>query len=825
MAKVSTGIANHYVSTAAELQSALTEAQNNALDDVIHIAQGTYLGGFIYVSTESNDLSILGGYSSDFSVREVDSSNTVLDGGASSGVIVIMTPLAACDFSIDGLTMQNGLTSATELYGKGGGIRVESGGQINITNNNFTNNSSYDGSGAYIEGNVTFSNNIFSSNTAIHTGTITINSGNATLVNNVITSNSANYIGGIDVDTNSLFNTVIENNVISSNSGDGIYTGSSSVEITNNTVSYNGGGIYTRGGGTISNNLISDNSSSSTGGGRGIQADGGVYIVTGNTIVNNNSGIIVHLFDDEQSVTITNNLFYGNDNTDRYGVDYFSDIYIGNDSNDNYIPSTVVLTNNNFNQSSDGTYIKLPFTIDASNLNNIDPLFVDAANGDYRLSSDSPLIDQGVVTANVASTDLDGNTRTVGSAVDIGAYEYQSVVMPRTLIIGTIGDDTLIINSDTTSVQAGAGIDNAVFSGNYADYTFSQSGSFVPLMTHSTTGQVVSLFGVEQLKFDDKWLDMLISPNSGEFEISTNNSIPTYFSSGGVSLGDNGFVVLWTSGEGLWVNVLAQLYDINGNKIGNQFQANTSSYSETAYPEATALDNGGFVVTWSAYGGTSPTNIFAQQFDESGNQVGVEFQVNTYPYRSYDANASLTPLSDGGFIATWNSLGRNDDSSGIYAQRFDESGNQAGVEFQVNSSINGEQKNPVVVVLTDGNFVITWQSGSGNDDIFAQIFNESGNQVGVEFQINTYTNGGQNYPNITAMLDGGFVATWQSVGVDGDEIFAQRFDESGNYIGSECLLLRVWIRPLFHLFNVFKYLCSHPKTSLSTNYAGSIYGD
>jgi len=37
-------IANHYVSTTEELQSALTEAQNNGLDDVIHIAQGTYGG-------------------------------------------------------------------------------------------------------------------------------------------------------------------------------------------------------------------------------------------------------------------------------------------------------------------------------------------------------------------------------------------------------------------------------------------------------------------------------------------------------------------------------------------------------------------------------------------------------------------------------------------------------------------------------------------------------------------------------------------------------------------------------------------------------------
>ena len=60
------------------------------------------------------------------------------------------------------------------------------------------------------------------------------------------------------------------------------------------------------------------------------------------------------------------------------------------------------------------------------------------------------------------------------------------------IINGTANNDVLTIQTDTTSVQAGAGTDTVVFSGNYADYTFSQSDSFVPLMTNNTTNQVVS---------------------------------------------------------------------------------------------------------------------------------------------------------------------------------------------------------------------------------------------------------------------------------------------------------------------------------------------
>jgi len=113
------------------------------------------------------------------------------------------------------------------------------------------------------------------------------------------------------------------------------------------------------------------------------------------------------------------------------------------------------------------------------------------------------------------------------------------------IINGTANNDTLTVQSDTTSVQAGAGTDTVVFSGNYADYTFSQSDSFVPLMTNNATGQVVSLFDVGQLIFNDKAINLQIT-GDGEFQINTyivngqeNPSI--------TALADGGFVVTWDS--------------------------------------------------------------------------------------------------------------------------------------------------------------------------------------------------------------------------------------------------------------------------------------
>src|SRR5262249_25912142 len=64
------------------------------------------------------------------------------------------------------------------------------------------------------------------------------------------------------------------------------------------------------------------------------------------------------------------------------------------------------------------------------------PLFVDAANGNFRLQLDSPCINAGNNEYVSSSTDLEGNPRISGGTVDMGAYEF--VFTPSMLIAGLI---------------------------------------------------------------------------------------------------------------------------------------------------------------------------------------------------------------------------------------------------------------------------------------------------------------------------------------------------------------------------------------------------
>ncbi len=95
-----------------------------------------------------------------------------------------------------------------------------------------------------------------------------------------------------------------------------------------------------------------------------------------------------------------------------------------------------------------------------------------------------------------------------------------------------------------------------------------------------------------------------------------------------------------------------------------------------------------------------------------------------------------------------------------------------GPEFLVNTYTVGDQAIPSVTGLNAGGFVVTWYSADGignTEGIFGQRYDAAGVAVGSECQVNTETTDNRYYPSVTALSDGGFVVTWQSSAQDGDD--------------------------------------------------------
>lgn len=161
--------------------------------------------------------------------------------------------------------------------------------------------------------------------------------------------------------------------------------------------------------------------------------------------------------------------------------------------------------------------------------------------------------------------------------------------------------------------------------------------------------------------------------------------------------------------------------------------------------------------------------------------------------------SSVTTLSDGGFVVTYGSFGKEGPStisSGIIGQRYDSSGNAQGSEFRINSFIGGNQYDASVTALANGGFVVTWVSNIQDDDgssgIYGQRYDANGNPQGLEFRINSYTTHEQLSPSVASLNNGGFLVTWSSFGqvggnpqASGYDIFSRFYDANGNAQGIE----------------------------------------
>ena len=259
---------------------------------------------------------------------------------------------------------------------------------------------------------------------------------------------------------------------------------------------------------------------------------------------------------------------------------------------------------------------------------------------------------------------------------------------------------------------------------DYSSVTGLTNGGFV--LTWSSLGQDGDGYGIYGQRYD-------ASGNAAGNEFLINaTTTGNQISSSVASLTNGGFVVTWSSsrqdGDG-W-GIYGKRYDASGNAVGNEFLINTTTTGDQDYSSVTGLTNGGFVVTWSSEQDDSGWRIYGKRYDASGNAVGNEFLINTTT--TPQSLASVTGLTNGGFIVSWSSLGQDGNGYGIYAQRYDASGTSIGDHLSIKQFTEGDQWDEIfgaksVAVLSNGNLVVTWCSNALGDDseVFARILDLS----------------------------------------------------------------------------------------------------
>ena len=291
-----------------------------------------------------------------------------------------------------------------------------------FTNNTCTGTARHDGIRLYQSDDVILSGNLLSG--AYRTGIYLEDSDRALIENNTVRSSGDS---GIDLFYGSS-DAILRNNNFYANKEWGMYITSPNAKVVNNTITANtAGGLYVNSSGAMvfQNTIL-------TNGGPGIQddtCDGSSYM---HNLVAQNSGDGIQL---TANTTPAPPKIYNNTVAANGAHGIWTALASGTPL---YVANCIFSANGDLDISG-LTYSQYMNCCARSGIwpghGNLraDPLFVDAGNGDYHLSSASPCIDAGSNTMVEHATDLDGVPSILDGAwngsltADIGCYEYTEV--------------------------------------------------------------------------------------------------------------------------------------------------------------------------------------------------------------------------------------------------------------------------------------------------------------------------------------------------------------------------------------------------------------
>ncbi len=378
------------------------------------------------------NMTINGGWNSNFTLRDDDPNTTIIDGGAADEVVNVQ--ISGGSVTLDGFTIMNGSSLA------GAGITIVPQGDCTVKLTNLiirNNHASFTGSipGGGVWASLQGSSHLEVSRCRIVSNTATASSvnGNAAGAGLTITaSGAASYL---------VEDSWVEENTVSSAAGQERGAGhyftvieDATAEIVNLRVANNeatgtgssvggvGGILYLAGNGqmTVRQSSWALNNNLSGGSGEQLQIscfDNASLLVTDSAVaLGEQNGLDGFAADTSElrlvNLTVADNTLTGIDLTigGSATVDLHNSIAFGNGTDA-------------FLQTGVGT---------GNNLIGVDPLFVDpgAPGYNYRLGEGSPGVDAGnnAPPGGLGSVDLDGRPRIENGTVDIGCYEGEGML-------------------------------------------------------------------------------------------------------------------------------------------------------------------------------------------------------------------------------------------------------------------------------------------------------------------------------------------------------------------------------------------------------------
>ncbi|MFZ1518168.1 MAG: T9SS type A sorting domain-containing protein [Ignavibacteriaceae bacterium] len=224
-------------------------------------------------------------------------------------------------------------------------------------------------------------------------------------------------------------------------------------------------------------------------------------------------------------------------------------------------------------------------------------------------------------------------------------------------------------------------------------------------------------------------------------------------------------------------DIYACIYNINGEKIKNEFLVSDSFNVSDIDPKCTKLHNGNVLITWQR--GYSAGPIIAKIYNPEGNLIKDEYIVNDTIYNSLAIGRSAVclGLNNGNYIIAYSYYGTYDS---IRVAIFN-SLNQLIKSFKFNRNSVTDLR---LSELNNGKSVIVYDNYDQNGEgVFYRIFDTL--SISEEMQANIEFLDDQNEPDILSLTNGDFIISWINDIFDSTYTHLRIFNSNGVPISDE----------------------------------------
>jgi hypothetical protein len=246
------------------------------------------------------------------------------------------------------------------------------------------------------------------------------------------------------------------------------------------------------------------------------------------------------------------------------------------------------------------------------------------------------------------------------------------------------------------------------------------------------------------------------------------------YSSDTASSSNGSSVVVWTDTySAADRDIRGQLFNAAGAKVGPEIAVSLSTLDEGS-PKVAMDARGDFVVSWTQILPSGDTNVVARRFDSSGLTQGPVIQVGSGTFKEHDSDVAMS--ASGSFTVAY-VRDTNNSNPDVFAKQYDASGNQFNT-INVATTSDGENF-PSIAMTPDGRFDVAWADDFSSS--FQVVRMKSYTPTGA--QTNQFLLSGNTTfdyaPSIAIDNNGNSVTAWTTYGRHGGDVLARRISAVG----------------------------------------------